>query len=71
MDDVVGRLWGDVQAVQVVHVAAKDLRSGTGEHIGAPVRTVERDHVMACVDEFGSEKGTDKAGIGTFRSART
>ena len=61
VDDAVGRLCGGAQAVQVVHVAAKDLCPGPGERLGARVRTAEPDHVMACVDEFRDEKGTDKA----------
>lgn len=52
VDDAVGRLCGGVQAVQVVHVAAEDLRPGTSGRLGARVRTTEPDHVMACVDEF-------------------
>ena len=62
VDDAVGRLCGGAQAVQVVHVAAEDLRPGTGERLGARVRTAEPDHVMACADEFRNEIGTDKAG---------
>jgi len=52
----------DTQAVQVVHVAAEDLRPATGERLGARIRTAEPDHVMACVDEFRNQKRTDKAG---------
>jgi hypothetical protein len=62
VDDAVGCLCGDSQAVQVVHVATEDLRPGTGERLGPHVRTAKPDYLMACVDEFRNEKGTDKAG---------
>lgn len=56
VDDAVGRLRGGAQPVQVVHVAAEDLRPGTGERPGAHVRTAEPDHAMACVDQFRNQK---------------
>src|SRR5262245_5405093 len=62
VDDTVGRVCGRAQAVQIVHVAAKDLRPGKGERLGTCVRTAEPDYVIARVDEFWNEIGTDKAG---------
>jgi hypothetical protein len=62
VDDAVGRLCGDAQTVQVVHVAAEDLCPGTGECLGPRVRPAEPDHAMACADKFRNQKGTDKAG---------
>ena len=56
VDDAFGRLCGRAQAVQVVHVAAEDLRPGTGERLGAFVRTAEPDHVMASADQFRDDR---------------
>ena len=39
-------------SIQVVHVAAEDLRPGTGERRGARIRTAEPDHVVASADQF-------------------
>ena len=41
VDDAVGRLCGAAQAAQVVDVAVEDLRTGTGERLGASGRTAE------------------------------
>jgi hypothetical protein len=65
----VGRLCGGAQAVQVVRVAAGDLRPRPGERLGARIRMAEPGHVMACVDEFRNEKGTDKP-VAPVRNAR-
>jgi hypothetical protein len=39
-----------------VHVAAEDLRPGTGERLGVLVRTAEPDHVMAGADQFRDDR---------------
>jgi len=56
VDDAFGRRCGGAQAVQVVHVAAEDLRPDTGERLGAFVRTREPDHVMASADQFRDDR---------------
>jgi hypothetical protein len=48
--------------VKVVHVALADLGPGAGERRGARGRTAEPNYVMACVNEFRNEKGTDESG---------
>jgi hypothetical protein len=55
-----GRLCSDAQTVQVVHVAAKDFRSRTGECLGASIRTAEPNHLMTCVDQLRNERRADE-----------
>ena len=50
MDDAVGCPGGVAQCLQVVHVAAEDLRASGCQRLGARVRTAEPDHVMARAD---------------------
>ena len=61
VDDAVGRLCGGAQAVEIIHVAAEDLRPGSGERLGARVRTAEPDHVMACADQFRNQRRADES----------
>jgi len=62
VDDAVGRLRSGAQAVQIIHVAAHNLRRGTVKRLGTSIQAAESGDVMASVDEFQNEIGTDRAG---------
>ena len=60
MDDAVRRLRGITQTIQLRHIAAEDLHPNAAERLSAGVRTAERDHMMARLDELRNQVGADE-----------
>jgi hypothetical protein len=48
------------QAVQILEIAAMRLSAGGDKRFGGRVRASETEHLMARVDEFLNNGGTDK-----------